>query len=128
MAASMPGAGGADLWTLDGRRIAQLTHDGKGVSGIAFSPDSSLLATAGADGALRLWQAEDGRLLRTFRGHEGGLTDVAFSPDGDLLASSGFDGTVRLWARLDLNLDDLTALAVDWLREYGNRDSLSNSS
>ena len=70
----------------------KLTHGGW-VSGVAFSPDGSLLASAGADDVVRLWEVATGAKLRRLTGH----TDVAFSPDGSMLASAGDDKTVRLW-------------------------------
>jgi WD40 repeat protein len=62
-----------------------------------FSPDGQLLATAGSNGIIYLWRADDGRFLRTLEGHSGWIGDLAFSGDGTLLASTSADGTVRLW-------------------------------
>jgi WD40 repeat protein len=72
------------------------------VTGVAFSPDGNLLATADADGTIRLWNLATGQAigapLRTFnRPSAGGVNGVAFSPDGNLLATADADGTVRLW-------------------------------
>jgi len=64
---------------------------------IAWSPDGSLMATAQADGSIRLWDPTTGKLLRTLTGHESYVTAVAFSADGKLLASASDDRTVRLW-------------------------------
>lgn len=69
----------------------------------ALSPDGKILASA----ALRqpsasnydrpnvsIWDAQAGRLLRTFAAHEVGVSIVAFSPDGKWLATSGQESRI----------------------------------
>jgi WD40 repeat protein len=66
------------------------------VYGVAYSPDGTMLATAGADTTVKLWDLGTGAELATFR--EGRLLgqSVAFSPDGQLLAAGGA-GKLVLW-------------------------------
>ena len=67
------------------------------VYGLAFSPDSKLLATCGYDRLVRLWDAETGELVRTLKDHSDAVYGVAFRPDGKLLASAGADRAVKVW-------------------------------
>lgn len=65
--------------------------------GLAFSPDGTILATAGgSEQAVVLWDVERGERLRSLP-HEDQLMAIAFSPDGELLAAGCYDGQVYIW-------------------------------
>jgi WD40 repeat protein len=64
---------------------------------VASGPDGALVAVAGADGTVRLLEAETGDLRAEHAMHETTVNAVAFRPDGATIASAGGDGTLRLW-------------------------------
>ena len=72
-------------------------HEAKVLS-VSSSPNGQLLASASADGSIKLWDTTTGKQITTFAGHGDAVHLVSFSPDGQLLASaSTSDQTVKLW-------------------------------
>lgn len=74
-----------------------IVEDTGQVHGVAWSPDSSTLASAHADGTIRLWDTPGGDERGIWRGHTDAVWAVAWSPDGTQLASGSGDETVRVW-------------------------------
>lgn len=71
---------------------------------VCLSPVRDILAAAGSDGAIRLWDLHSRTKLVTLRtdlhkrtSHDASALCIAFSPDGTLLASGHVDGSVHLW-------------------------------
>ena len=65
---------------------------------MAWSHDGKLLATAGDDDVLLLWDPATGLAVRSLQnGHQGTVRSLAWSPDDKVLYSSGDDRTVRAW-------------------------------
>ncbi len=71
-------------------------HDGD-INDVAFSPDGSMLATTGADGALKVWDPSTGELQHSIR-ESGVALNPTFSSDGSRVAASwrGNTTTVRI--------------------------------
>lgn len=71
------------------------------VEGVAFSPDGGLVATAGKDGAVRLFDAATG-VLKAQRRTEEPLGTVAFHPDGRWLVVGSLKGLVTVLSAPEL--------------------------
>ncbi|XP_028759832.1 transcriptional corepressor LEUNIG_HOMOLOG isoform X4 [Neltuma alba] len=68
-----------------------------------FSSDGKLLASAGHDKKVFLWNMETLQTESTTDEHTLIITDVRFRPNSSQLATSSFDTTVRLWDAADPN-------------------------
>jgi WD40 repeat protein len=84
---------------------------------LEFSPDKKLVASGGADGAVKFWDTfaiakwqdeyanrkegaprpPDPFPKKMFMAQPGGVNGLAFSPDGKRLATCGPDGSVKVW-------------------------------
>ncbi len=76
-------------------RLETGTHSAM-INRIATDRAGRWIASASDDKTLRLWDAADGRLLKTYRlpigaGNEGKLFAVAMDPDGAWIAAGGWD-------------------------------------
>lgn len=71
----------------------------------AFSPDGTLLATAGRDRKARIWDVPSGRLVRVIAPHRYPVSSVAFDAGGSRLLTvelddhtvDAYDGAAYLW-------------------------------
>lgn len=78
------------------------------INALAWSPDGKLIAAAGNDAGIRLWEVQEGSLARVLPGHRNGfpVTSLCWSPDSKFIASASADGTVRIW---DIRREKLAA-------------------
>ncbi|RPI78627.1 MAG: WD40 repeat domain-containing protein, partial [Planctomycetaceae bacterium] len=94
-------------WATDGNRVEILNLEtGEGVyledvgrqPNLAFRPDGKVLATGGAAGWIKLWNAETAELLHTLEINRNRLVAVpVFSPDSRLLAVANVRGKTTVW-------------------------------
>jgi WD40 repeat protein len=92
-------SGDLALEYLDGSKPAvriRKAHLGP-LSNIAFHADRRLVATAGDDGAVRIWNLADGTLHREYVGHARRVRGLNFNAKGNMLVSSDEDFNFRVW-------------------------------
>lgn len=93
------------LWDLQAESASSLVGEHAGRKGrvealiweVSFNAQGDLLASAGGDGMVQIWDLKAGQPLATLPGHGGAATSVQFSPDGRWLATGDLDGRLRIW-------------------------------
>jgi len=69
------------------------------VQSVSFSRDGTMLASAGYDNTVKLWNLERNPKKPISLPHDRAVFSVTFSPDSQTIASASFDKTVKLWNR-----------------------------
>jgi WD40 repeat protein len=96
--------GTVQLMSVENGKLGPLLSHEDAVNALAWSPDSTLLATAAAatvDGnfvpVVELWSAESGKTLNTLVLSNPAI-QISFSPDGKRLATLDSAGMLQFWA------------------------------
>ncbi|KAA8491760.1 General transcriptional corepressor tupA [Porphyridium purpureum] len=99
-------SGGKDgminVWNLaTQQRKMQLVGHESDIFSVDCSSDGRMIASGSGDKLVKLWDANNGKLLRTLGGNmdgsAAGVTGVVISPDGSKIAVGSMDMSVRLW-------------------------------
>ncbi|MCX8138990.1 MAG: WD40 repeat domain-containing protein, partial [Gemmataceae bacterium] len=110
-------ASGQPAWVLEGHRDS--------VYALAFHPSGTLLASAGYDRDILLWEiprstpanAIAGRIkpVRLLKDHSDTVYGLAFHPRGSWLASAGADRAVKIWDTTSGKRLYTLSEATDWV-------------
>jgi WD40 repeat protein len=120
---------GIELWSLDGKLIAQSSGIPTTTSvsdkpigipttvfSVNFSPDGKTIISGGT-GGVKIWKREGNLLttLATIDSGQGHISSVNFSPDGKTIAVGGERGTFKV---LSWNLKELMEISCKWAIDY----------
>ena len=67
------------------------------VNSVRFSPNGNLLASAGSDKQLILYDGKTGQQVAAVTGHDGGIYGVSWSPDSSKILTASADKTCKIW-------------------------------
>ncbi|KAK9884031.1 hypothetical protein WA026_004964 [Henosepilachna vigintioctopunctata] len=104
MFASASVDGTAILWNVRSlEKIYTMTQvSGDPIRVCRFSPDSTIIVTAGDNGAVCIWDLARRMLIRTVFAHKGATQSLAFTPDSLYLVSGCSMEMVNIWYVQDL--------------------------
>jgi WD40 repeat protein len=85
-----------EIWSLPTFVKVNQVSEG-GTVAVAFSPDSSLLASVPRDSSIAIRDAITCDVRKILKGHSSLVLSIQFSPDGKWLVSGSWDFTVRVW-------------------------------
>jgi WD40 repeat protein len=88
-------AGGLMVWDVDQHKTVRNSRHDRGVSSVAFSPDSRLIAFSTFDQPPQVLEFAGNQVVATLGDNRRG--PLAFSPDGQTLATGCTDKSIPLW-------------------------------
>lgn len=91
-----------DLRSTDPSSVTKLTGNDRPVLlSVQLQPGGDLVAAAGDDHRIYVWDRSEDRLQWRLEGHRDWVRSLSISPDGRWLVSGGNDGRVLLWNLAD---------------------------
>ncbi|MEG4025900.1 AAA-like domain-containing protein [Microcoleus sp. S13C4] len=90
------------------RKIKWPAHKGA-VTSVSFSPQRQILATAGIDDRVRIWNFS-GQQLVEWKALQQSVNMINFSPNGNFLATAGRDSTVKIWNLSGKNISNFKGI------------------
>jgi WD40 repeat protein len=82
---------------------------------IAWSPDSTLLASSCVDLTVGVWDVRTGQCLQVLSGFTTWIYMIVWSPDGRRIAAGGQEPSIRIWERDTGNCRILAAEPDNWV-------------
>jgi WD40 repeat protein len=91
------------IWDVATRQRKFRIRSNLTIYSVTFSPKGGFLATGSGDhlkkmrGEVKIWDAHDGRLIRTMEESQGLVMGLAISPDGERIAARNSEMATTIW-------------------------------
>jgi WD40 repeat protein/beta-lactamase regulating signal transducer with metallopeptidase domain len=93
--------GALTLWDLAGNREIATLVEQQPIRGLAFSPDSKILATTSFGSLAHLRDPATGKIRTILKGHKRSVNSVAWTPNSQTVLTASLDGKVIVWNAAD---------------------------
>jgi len=108
-----------DIWEIESGSLVISLSAPTFVNSVSFFPNSYLIAAGCFDNTVRVWDAAQGEILLSLKGHSADVCFVDVSHDGKYIASASDDKTIRIWNAengncLQIMKEDTIPLAVSF--------------
>eukprot|EP00854_Cymbomonas_tetramitiformis_P008461 gene8461-10055_t len=90
------------FWSLRKEQMLNRSFMCEPMSALCATRGGQLCAAGGGSGAVYIWEAASGRLLRSWAAHYKGITALTFSDDDSFLITASEDTVVHVWSVLAL--------------------------
>ena len=83
------GAAVSNVWTLSSNK--------SGIESLCFDADEQCVISGAASGAIRVFDLQEGKLVRSLNGHHVNTCSLHYHPYGEFLVSGSGDTTMKVW-------------------------------
>ncbi|MDR7129397.1 WD40 repeat protein [Algoriphagus sp. 4150] len=101
--------------------IANLTGHTNSVFALSYSPDESMLVSAGRDARLKFWETGSYSLQENIVAHMYAINYLYFKEDGNLLVTCSMDKSIKVWDVVEKKL----LKVIDKARNAGHGTSIN---
>src|SRR5690606_3763622 len=101
--------------------IANLTSHTNSVFALSYSPDESILVSAGRDAQLKFWESSSYSLQENIVAHMYAINYLYFKEDGNLLVTCSMDKSIKIWDAAEKKL----LKVIDKARNAGHGTSIN---
>ncbi|MBX9853865.1 MAG: hypothetical protein K2X86_19150 [Cytophagaceae bacterium] len=87
----------------NGKETVLFEKKGRTIHAVTFGKNGKWIAAGDDIGTIRIWNAEEKKLIGTLSGQKARINDIKFSNDARFLATASFDASARIYNMNNLN-------------------------